>query len=53
MAHHGRRPDFPGVQQVNERYLENRGQRLTKTRMMNICVLVAFKLICRALVLEG
>lgn len=53
MAHHGRRPDSPGVQQVDERYSDKCAQGLTKTRLMNICVFVAFKLICRTLVLEG
>ena len=53
MAHHGCRSDFPGVQQVDERYLDDCAQGLTKSRLMNIRVFVAFKLICRALVLEG
>ena len=53
MAHHGCRPDSPGFQEINERYLDNCAQGLTETRLMNSCVFVAFKLICRALVLES
>ena len=52
MAHHDRRPDIPGVEQVDERYLDNCAQGLTKIRLLNIYVFVAFKPICRALVLE-
>ena len=52
MTYYRHRFDTPRVQEINERHLYDRAKWLAKTSQVDICIFVALKLICRALVPE-